>query len=59
MIDLSGAYHVVPLDDRAEHDTRGICACHPDYQPRTGGLTVLHKAWDGREAMELDPFATV
>lgn len=43
--------HVMPLKDLHPHNSGMECPCKPVVQP--DGVTVIHNAWDGREAYEM------
>lgn len=48
--------HVVPVNDRREHDTDTpvACPCAPVFDfVDGGGIVVVHNAWDKRELREV------
>ena len=42
----------LPVDDSQKHDTGGMCACCPNIIFETGGMIVIHMAFDGRYLVE-------
>lgn len=53
VIPTNEAVHVVPLDDEGEHLLEDCCPCHPRRdKTKSGGLMLIHDAYDGRVAVE-------
>lgn len=47
-------YHVLPVNDKREHEEETTCLCKPNIQvePLSNDLIVIHNSYDGRELLE-------
>jgi hypothetical protein len=48
---MSETFHVVPIDDRCDHEeVQDSCFCGPHIEFFTQGKVIVHHALDGRHA---------
>lgn len=49
---MSQNVHILPLDDICPHIESRHCLCKPRVEEESGGLLIIHNAYDGRDRVE-------
>jgi hypothetical protein len=49
---MNGDIHVLPLNDKEEHEEHTRCSCNPKVEVIGAKLLIIHNAYDHREIAE-------
>lgn len=49
VVESHDSIHVIPIDDKSDHDATADCHCSPRYDDGV----YIHPSFDGREVLEM------